>query len=134
MPEITFCISIQLSLKSGSPSALRNQPSASLPFLFLASYASIIASLEGEIKEDDIKQYKLKIYRDYQDKFGNCTLDGIIETHMENLLFIGKSTSLNTQLNKYLSVTLKDVKTFIKKHLTLDKVYMFYSGPHKFTL
>lgn len=79
---------------------------------------------------DSLLQYKRKTYRDYQDKFGDCTLDHPVDTHIDNLLYTNNPISIEDDLKQRLNIKLTDVNNFIKKHFTLDRLYTFYSGKH----
>ncbi len=97
----------------------------------MKEFARIINTLDQTITHDDLLQYRRKKYREYQDKFGYCNLETPIENHIEKLLFIGKTKSLEIEMEEKLNVTLPQIKNCIKEYFTLDKSYIFYSGRHK---
>lgn len=97
----------------------------------IKQFVIFIDELEYSITHDDLLQFRRKIYRKYQDKLSNCTLESMIENHADNLLFLNTTHSLKYELNKYLNISLKDIRTFIKNVINNDRMYIFYSGKHK---
>lgn len=97
----------------------------------IQEFARIVDTLLSKITHDNILQHRRKLYRDYQDKYADCSVDSPLEVHIDNLLFTGKTISLESEMKNYLKVTLSDVRHIIKKYITLDKMYMFYSGKYK---
>lgn len=97
----------------------------------MKEFIEFINRMPYSITKDDILQFRRKLYRSYQDKFGDCTLDLPLEVHAENLLFLRKTKSLEKEMNDYLNISLKDIRNFVKKYINTKNMYIFYSGKYK---
>lgn len=97
----------------------------------LKEFNRIIRDLALTISEDDVLQYRRKLYRQYQSKFSDCSVNSKVKLHAKDLLFDSPISTPDEELQKYLTVSRKDIAEVIKKKITTNKLYTFYCGKYK---